>query len=453
VTNAVVKPAYERPIIQRHQMGLMNKFGRTATGVKPQTHVDGVTIESLVAQHGSPLFVYSQRTLVERYRELRDAFTRRYPKVRIAWSYKTNYLDAICKTFHREGSFAEVVSPFEYEKAIHNGVDPEKIHWNGPYKPEDALAKAIANRSIIHIDNLDEFGRIERVAARLGIRPRVAIRVNMTIEGMVPWSRFGLNLESGQAADLARRIVQGRTMDLVGLHCHIGTFILDPQAYGKAAANLANLANDLLADHGHKLQFIDMGGGFASRNTLREGYLTGEQATPPFSRYADAIVDGLSGLNYAQSELPTLVLETGRALVDEAGYLVSTVEATKRLPDGRQSLVLDAGVNLLFTAFWYKHEVVPAQACGATTEPTVMFGPLCMNIDEVRGTHDFPALNVGDRVVFRNVGAYNNTQWLQFITLRPAVVMVGAEGRVATIRRAERLSDLTDVESLPDWMS
>jgi diaminopimelate decarboxylase len=434
-------------------MGLMNKFGRTATGVKPQTHVDGVSIESLVAEHGSPLFVYSQRTLVERYRELRDAFTRRYPKVRLAWSYKTNYLDAICKTFHREGSFAEVVSPFEYDKAIHNGMDPDKIHWNGPYKPEADLAKAIANRSIIHIDNLDEFGRIERVAARLGVRPRVAIRINMIIEGMVPWSRFGLNLESGQAADLARRIVQGRTMDLVGLHCHIGTFVLDPQAYGKAAANLANLANDLLADHGHKLQFIDMGGGFASRNTLREGYLTGEQATPPFSRYADAIVDGLSGLNYAQSELPTLVLETGRALVDDAGFLVSTVEATKRLPDGRQSLVLDAGVNLLFTAFWYKHDVVPAQACGSTTEPTVMFGPLCMNIDEVRGTHDFPALNAGDRVVFRNVGAYNNTQWLQFITLRPAVVMVGAEGRVARIRRAERLSDLTDVESLPDWMS
>jgi diaminopimelate decarboxylase len=450
--NLAMKPTYERPIIRRHEMGLMNKFGRAAAGMKPQTHVNGVSIDSLVAEHGSPLFVYSQKTLVERYRELRDAFVRRYPKVRIAWSYKTNYLDAICKTFHREGAFAEVVSPFEYDKAIHNGVSPEKIHWNGPYKPESALAQAIANQSIIHIDNLDEFGRIERVASQLRARPRVAIRVNMAIDGMVPWSRFGLNLESGQARELADRIAKGRTVDLVGLHCHIGTFILDPQAYGRAATNLANLANDLLADHGLKLQFIDLGGGFASRNTLREGYLTGEQTTPSFSRYADAIVDGISGLNYPQSELPTLVLETGRALVDEAGYLVSTVEATKRLPDGRQSLVLDAGVNLLFTSFWYKHDVVPAQPCGTTTEPTVMYGPLCMNIDEVRETQDFPALNVGDRVVFRNVGAYNNTQWLQFITLRPAVVMVGAEGKVARIRRAEQLSDFAGMESLPDWL-
>jgi diaminopimelate decarboxylase len=433
-------------------MGLMNKFGRASTGMKPQTHVDGVPIDRLVAEHGSPLFVYSQRSLVERYRDLRDSFVRRYPKVRLAWSYKTNYLDAICKTFHREGSWAEVVSPFEYDKAIHNGVSPEKIHWNGPYKPEGALARAIENQSIIHIDNLDEFARIERLAARSSVRPRVAIRVNMAIEGMIPWSRFGLNLESGQAAELAHRIVGGRTIDLVGLHSHIGTFILDPQAYGKAAANLAKLANELLDAHGTRLQFIDLGGGFASRNTLREGYLTGEQATPSFGRYADAIVEGLSALDYRESELPTLVLETGRALVDEAGYLVSTVEATKRLPDGRQSLVLDAGVNLLFTSFWYKHDVVPAQPCGATTEPTVMYGPLCMNIDEIRETHDFPALNVGDRVVFRNVGAYNNTQWLQFITLRPAVVMVGAEGRVATIRRAEQLSDFASMESLPDWM-
>ncbi|MGD0838308.1 MAG: diaminopimelate decarboxylase [Polyangia bacterium] len=446
------KALYERPIIRRHQMGLMNKFGRGGTGMRPQTHIDGAAIEAMIAEHGSPLFVYSQRSLLDRYRDLRDALSRRYPKVRLAWSYKTNYLDAICRTFHREGAYAEVVSPFEYQKAIGNGVSPDRIHWNGPYKPEADLERAIENRSIIHIDNLDEFVRIERVAASLSVRPRLAIRVNMTIEGMVPWSRFGLNLESGQAGELARRIALARTMELVGLHAHIGTFVLDPQAYGKAAAKLATLANELLEETGVKLQFIDLGGGFASRNTLREAYLTGEQATPPFSRYAEAIVEGLAALSYPEADLPTLVLETGRALVDEAGYLVATVEATKRLPDGRQSLVLDAGVNLLFTSFWYKHDVVPAQPCGPTSEPTVMYGPLCMAIDEVRETQDFPALKVGDRVVFRNVGAYNNTQWLQFITLRPAVVMVGAEGRVARIRRAEQLADFASLEALPDWM-
>jgi diaminopimelate decarboxylase len=452
MTTAIDKPAYERPLLRRHQMGLMNKFGRANLSRRSQTHIDGVPVADLVETFGSPLFVYSQRSLVDRHRDLRDAFTRRYPKVRLAWSYKTNYLDAICRTFHQAGSYAEVVSPFEYDKALQNGVAPDRIHWNGPYKPVPALAKAIPNQSLIHLDNLDELARLEQLAPRFPQRPQVALRVNLSLDGMVAWSRFGLNLESGQAGDAARRIIEGRALDLVGLHCHIGTFLLDPRAYGQAATKLAGLANELRARHGLTLDFLDLGGGFASRNTLREGYLTGEQATPSFDRYAEAIVEGLGALDYPPEERPTLVLETGRALVDEAGYLVSTVEATKRLPYGRQSLVLDAGVNLLFTSFWYKHDVVPAHDHDRSSEPTVMYGPLCMNIDEVRETQEFPGMLPGERVVFRNVGAYNNTQWMQFITLRPAVVMVGLDGQVAKIRRAEQLSDLVDLETVPTWL-
>jgi diaminopimelate decarboxylase len=146
------------------------------------------------------------------------------------------------------------------------------------------------------------------------------------------------------------------------------------------------------------------------------------------------------------------VLESGRALVDEAGYLISSVAATKRLPDGRRGLVLDAGVNLLFTAFWYKHDVVPAQDTPGSPEPTVMYGPLCMNIDVLRDTLHFPPLGIGERVVFRNVGAYNVTQWMQFITLRPAVVLIGTDGRVGTIRRAEKVEDICSFEEIPEWL-
>ncbi|WP_437328119.1 diaminopimelate decarboxylase [Sorangium sp. So ce381] len=443
-------PVYESPSIVRHQMGAMNKFGRLQ-GVRPLTHIDGVAIADLVAEHGSPLFVFSQRTLVNRYRELHGAFARRWAKVRIAWSYKTNYLEAICRTFHREGAWAEVVSPFEYDKAILAGVPAERIHWNGPYKPDAALARAVSGGSIIHIDNLDELARIERVAERVKARPKVAIRVNMNIEGLAPWSRFGLNLESGQAREAVSRLVSGDRMELTGLHCHIGTFILDPGAYGKAASKLARLANEIRAAHGIRLSFLDLGGGFASKNTLKAQYLLGEQASPSFERYAEAICDGLGELDCPARELPTLVLETGRALVDDAGYLIATVEAKKRLPDGRSGLVLDAGVNLLFTSFWYKHDVVPAQEFSAMQEPTVMFGPLCMNIDVVRDTMQFPASSPGDRLVFRNVGAYNVTQWHQFITLRPAVVMVG-EGGASCIRRAETLDDFRAVEDVPAWL-
>ena len=448
----MTRPIYERPIILRHHVGQMNKFGRVAA-MRPMTHIEGVSVAELVERFGSPLFVFSEKTLVSRYRELHDAFARHWPRVRIAWSYKTNYLNAICRIFHKEGAWAEVVSEFELDKARRLGVPAEHVHFNGPYKPESALEKAIAGGTILHVDNFDEIARLERIADRLGRRPRVAVRVNMAIDGLPSWSRFGVNLESGQAKDAVARLVAGERVELIGLHSHIGTFVLDPNAYRAAAEKLARFANQIRADHGIRLSFLDLGGGFASPNTLKDQYLLGEQASPPFSRYADAICSGLQALECDPKQAPTLVLETGRALVDDAGYLVSTVHANKRLPDGRQSLVLDAGVNLLFTAFWYRHDVVPAQEFRATLEPTVMFGPLCMAIDEMRDTVQFPAMSPGERLVFRNVGAYNVTQWMQFITLRPAVVLVGADGRVAAMRRAERLDDLTAIEEIPEWLA
>jgi len=442
---------YERPGIVRHQIGALNKFGQRL-GPRVQTHIDGVAIADLVARYGSPLFVFSERTLIERYRDLEQAFSRRYPSVRLAWSYKTNYLQAICRVFHREGAFAEVVSPFEYDKAVTLGIPPERIHFNGPYKPNDALARAIAGGSILHVDNLDEVTRIERIAQTGGRRARVAIRVNMAIEGVQSWSRFGLNLESGQAHEAITRVLGGQAMDLIGLHTHIGTFVQEPQAYGAAAAKMARLANELRSRHGARVSFIDLGGGFASPNTLKSQYLDGQQASPAFSRYAEAICAGLSELDCPAGQMPTLVLETGRALVDEAGSLISTVQATKRLPDGRRALVIDAGVNLLFTAFWYRHEVSMTQEVRGLEEPTVLYGPLCMNIDVMRDAVSLPPLAIDDRIIFGNVGAYNVTQWMQFITMRPAVVLIGANGSVAEIRRAETVDDLNQLEAVPDWL-
>ena len=101
----MIKPPYERPTVVRHQMGLMNKFGR-ALAIRPLTAIDKVDVNELVGIYGSPLFVFSETSLIERYRELHDLMALRYPKVRLAWSYKTNYLDAICKVFHRQGAFA-----------------------------------------------------------------------------------------------------------------------------------------------------------------------------------------------------------------------------------------------------------------------------------------------------------------------------------------------------------
>ena len=103
--------------------------------------------------------------------------------------------------------------------------------------------------------------------------------------------------------------------------------------------------------------------------------------------------------------LPELVLETGRAVVDDAEILVTTVVGGKRLPDGRRAAILDAGVNLLFTAFWYNHEVKPLRPLDGIAEETVLYGPLCMNIDLVRASIMLPPLNVGEPLIIRPAGA------------------------------------------------
>lgn len=447
----VQRPVYQRPVLLRHQSGLMNKFGRAAT-TEPLTHIDGVAVAELVAKYGSPLFVFSERTMVERHRELRQAFSSRHPKVRIGWSYKTNYLDAVCRIFHREGAWAEVVSEFEYDKARKLGVAPDHIHFNGPMKSDRALEEALSTGGIVHLDHFDELARAEAIAERRDLRPGVALRINLSVDGMAAWDRFGFNLESGQAMDGVNRILAGDRLRLIGLHCHVGTFVnvLDP--YRSAVRKLAAFANELKSRHGVVLEFLDFGGGFASCNTLKGQYLPGEQSNPTFAQYAEAITEGLKDLEYEPRETPTLVLETGRAMVDDAGYLIAGVHANKRLPDGRRGIILDAGVNVLFTSFWYKHDVVPAQPFQGLPEPTVFFGPLCMNIDVMRDTMQFPAMRPGDHVVFRNVGAYNVTQWMQFISYRPAVVLIGQDGRHSLMRRREDLQSILEHEETPPWL-
>lgn len=445
------RPPYERPVLVRHQPGLMNKLSR-AGAARPLTELDGVPVAALVERFGSPLFVFSERTLVARHRELRDALAVRLPTARLAWSYKTNYLDAVCKVMHREGSLAEVVSELELDKALRH-VPGTEVIFNGPFKPEAALEKAFRAGVRVHLDHFDELTRAEAVARRLGLSPKVAIRVNMAVPGTPPWSRFGFNLESGQALDAVRRLRAGGVLRLAGLHAHIGTFVQEVDAYRQEARLLSELANLLAREHGVVVEWIDLGGGFASRNTLHAQYLPGDQVTPSFAQYVEAIAEGLQALAVPEGRMPAVFLETGRALVDEAGALVTTVHANKRLADGRRGVILDAGVNSLFTAFWYRHDVVPAQETHGAPEPTVLYGPLCMAIDVVRDQLLFPPLAVGDRLVVRNVGAYNVTQWMQFITARPAIAMVSRRGEAALVRRGESVETLLAQEEVPPWLS
>lgn len=446
------KKLWERPLIKPLNAGPANKFGNMSS-LRPTPDIEGIPVSRLIKDFGSPLFVISERSLRNTYREAYSAFSTRYPKVQFAWSYKTNYLDAVCRAFHQEGSWAEVVSGFEYEKALRNGVSPEKIIFNGPDKSEADLIKAMGNRSPIHIDHLDELYTLIRLARQINIRPRVAIRVNMETGILPTWDRFGFSFENGQAKDAINKIIHCGCMDLVGLHCHIGTFILSANAYAVAAGKLSELAKYIKEHHNHTIKYIDLGGGFASRNTLRGTYFHGVDAAPSFQDYAEKIASTLLNAGFKHGELPLLILETGRALVDDAGFLISTVLANKHLSDGRRATIVDAGVNILFTAFWYDHPVTSTSINSTFGEDTVIYGPLCMNIDVIRESVKLPSLNKGDHVIVHRVGAYNMTQWMQFISMRPAVVMIGTDGEPHLIRDQETIEDVLRMENTPSHLN
>ena len=445
------KLQYERPLIQRLNTGVMNKFG-TKTEYAPVTHIDGVSVKEMLKEFGSPLFVISERTIKETIKEANRAFKTRYPKVQFAWSYKTNYINAVCNVFHQSGSWGEVVSGFEYRKALNNGVPGSKIIFNGPDKTADDLRLAIKNESPIHIDHLDELYLIVELSEEMNMRPKVAIRVNMDTGVYPMWDRFGFNYENGQAWDAINKIILTDKMDLIGLHCHIGTFMLAPSAYSIATYKMCDLALNIKKKYKRIISYIDMGGGFASKNTLKGSYLQGYDATPSFDDFAEAICSAILNAGFEENELPLLILETGRALIDEAGFLLGTVLSNKRLSDGRRATILDFGVNIMFTSFWYDHKVSPAQPFSHYTEDSVLYGPLCMNIDIIRENITLPPLKKEDNVVVHTVGAYNMTQWMQFIALRPAVVMIGLDGKPHLIRKRETNASIENDEVMPDYL-
>jgi diaminopimelate decarboxylase len=457
-TNATAggeKKPWTKPTITVLRSGLLNKFGKSRQAAWID-NIDDVPIDDLLDQYGSPLFVVSEKKLRRNAQRIKRAFTGRYPNVVFGWSYKTNYLGAVCNVLHQEGALAEVVSEFEYEKARALGVPGHCIIFNGPYKKRGILETAIEEGAHIQIDHLDELYELEKIATEKQKKVPVAIRLNFDTGYTEPWSRFGFNVESGQAMDAAWRITSSQYLDLVGLHSHIGTFITEPKAYSIQVRTMCGFMSEVEKRTGCTIDYLDIGGGFASLNSLQGIYLPPEQIVPSIEQYAEAICEVVLECTHEREarghKRPTLILETGRAMVDDTEVLVTTAVANKRLPDGKRAVIVDAGVNLLFTAFWYNHNVTPTRPLPGKPEETVIYGPLCMNIDVMRYSIMLPPLNVGDHLVFGPVGAYNHTQWLQFIEYRPNVVMIHEDKSLSVIRTAENLDVVTAQEKIPEHL-
>ena len=394
-----------------------------------------MSVAALLAEHGSPLWLADVDRARERLAGLRAAWTAAWAGgdgVEIAYSYKTNRTTAFLRAFADDGAGAEVVCAAEYALARDVvGIAGARIVVNGPAKPDGLLQRAAADGALVIADSAPELERL----ALAGVT-RAGLRVGLPgPEGTA--SRFGIPPAEVLAAG---RRARDLGLALEALHVHLvstdftaelgaeatGTLAASvrvgwakaPAVHAQAAALLAGLAAEL------GVGAIDIGGGIP--------------AAP--SPAADAHAAAVAGALRAAGFEGRLMLEPGRALVADAVDLACTVVAVKTLADAGTCAVLDAGTDLLPGALWAwpRLEAIAPRPGGT---PTLVAGPLCLNIDVIAPAAELGELAAGDVLIARDVGAYQQVQSTQFGDLRPAVV--AREGGTWRLhRRREELSDL-----------
>lgn len=448
MTQTNEKKRYVRPSIRKVSLTDIGKFKSDHLKTSPAKKIEGMAVKNLVRDYGSPLFVVSEDILRRCYREIFQAFARRWPQTTIAYSYKTNYLSGICAILHQEGAWAEVVSGFEYEIARRLGLKGEMIVFNGPYKKPEEMNRAFKEKASVNLDSFDELKTAGEVAETLGRKVRVGIRLNMQLN-YPAWDKFGFSFEQGEAHEACRRVLQHKYLQLAGLHCHAGTYIIDVGVYRRMAENMTALANKIKDEVGLEMEYLDIGGGFPSNNTLNAQLMPGNTICPPVEQYAEAVCSVMGKNLDTFKKIPRLILEPGRSVVDECMYLLTRVVSVKERNNSNRAIIVDAGVNILSSSYYYRYEMASDREAAETLEEVDVYGSLCMQIDVIRKTVPLPYVQAGDIITVKNVGAYNFTQSMQFIYPRPAVILLN-EGKIDLLRRAEKYEDIKGPESVPE---
>jgi len=199
--------------------------------------------------------------------------------------------------------------------------------------------------------------------------------------------------------------------------------------------------------HRVRWEVLDLGGGFPNRHRYARSH-PGTTPEPVFPAFAAAITQPLAAAMRRLESRPRLVLEPGRAVVEHAVSLLTRVVATKRLGGGAKAAVLDAGVHLLPTAYYTPLDIAPVEASPLSVEEVTLFGPLCMQVDCLAVGIRLPPLRRGTPLVVRNCGAYADSQSMQFIHARPAIVLA-RDGRPELLRDAETVADFIGRDRLP----
>jgi diaminopimelate decarboxylase len=403
--------------------------------VDDRLHCEDVAAETLVADYGTPLYVYSERGITERYQSFTRAFSALDPL--IAYSVKANGNLAVLRLLARAGAGADIVSGGELHRARLAGIPPERIVFSGVGKTITELAAAIA--AGIHAFNVESEGELRmlaELAATMNTRAPVALRVNPDVETRTPHhytstghkaTKFGIPYDDAERLYRLGASLPG--IHVRGIDVHIGSQIVEVEPYCLAVTRVLEMVERLRAA-GIELEFIDVGGGFG---VSYDGGPDPEPAT-----FAEGLVPLLkaSGLR--------VVFEPGRSIVGPAGVLLTRVLFVKEM-GGKTFLITDAGMNDLLRPSHYAsyHRVDPGvRIPGRDLVNVDVVGPICESGDFLALDRPIPRTEPGELLAIGTTGAYGFSMASTYNARpRPAEVLVsGAAHRL--IRRRETHDDL-----------
>lgn len=400
---------------------------------------DGVSLSAIALAEGTPLYVYSAAMLRERYQAMDRAFGS-YPHA-LHYALKANSTLAIARLLCELGSAADANSIWEIELARKAGFPASAIVFTGVGKSAAELECAVPlGLKAINVESAGELARVEAIAERLGRTSRVAIRINPDIDANshphistgLKVNKFGIPIDEARAlfATLGGR----RALKLVAIHVHVGSQITTTEPLARAAARVAELAEELKA-LGLPLEYLDLGGGL--------GISYDGRVVPTAEEYAAALVDAVR-----PTGLP-IVVEPGRAIAGAAGALVSRVIDIKPRTGDSDFAVLDAGMTELLRPALYGayHAIEPLRPRTGRNKQYELVGPVCESSDIVGRDRRLPPLEVGDLVAIRDAGAYGSAMASNYNRRPiPAEALVD-QGSWRVVRRRQTMDDMTALES------
>ncbi len=409
--------------------------------------VGGCDTMELAAKYGTPLYVFDDFTLRRRCRDFVTEFGQRYNDTGVVYAGKAFINRALALILAEEGLGLDVVSAGEIAIAHSAGFPFDRVYFHGNNKAANEVKLALQWRvGRIVVDNFPELNLVGDSAREYDIKPDILLRLTPGIDphthqyiatGIID-SKFGFSM--ARAEEAVALAISMESVNLVGLHFHLGSLISEVEPYLEGIETVLDFAARMEREHGFRLFELDIGGGFAVQYTL-------DSPVPPISVYAEAITTGLKG---KCSELgtvnPRLIIEPGRAVVGQAGVALYTAGVVKDIPGVRRYVSVDGGMadNIRPALYGSKYEAVVANKVREKETDTVTIaGRFCESGDILIRDIALPPVTAGDIVAIPDCGAYCLPMASNYNAfLMPAIVLV-KEGESQLIRRRETFDDLT----------